>query len=161
MIMVAIVRVSGLRIQKSNIDVQWDVFWIDVEANVAVIMVSITAFRSLLGIKALKAREKRERSWFSYRRKLLARKFKKVPKDESEIEHLPPIPRATLTGVRTFINSDRTWNKSGATGMTHASQGDWPGAAVHETHNIRVTQQFSTESEILKAPKTTMAANSV
>lgn len=62
MIMIAIIRVSGLRIRKSNIDVQWEVFWQDIEATVAVIMVSITAFRSLMGMKALKAREKRQRS---------------------------------------------------------------------------------------------------
>lgn len=145
MIIVAIVRVSGLRIRTTNIDVQWELFWQDVEATVAVIMVSITAFRSLIGVKALKAREKRERSWFSYRRKLLARNFKKVPKDETDIEQLPPIPRATLTGIRTFINSDKTWNNPGATGMTHASQGDWSGVDIHETHNIGVTQQISTE----------------
>lgn len=64
MIMIAIVRISGLRIQKSDIDIQLELFWQDAEDNIAVIMVSITAFRSLVGMKALKAREKRKRSWF-------------------------------------------------------------------------------------------------
>lgn len=145
MIMIAIIKVSGLRIRKSQIDVQWEVFWQDVEATVAVIMVSITAFRSMIGMKTLKAREKRQRSWYSYRRKLLARNFRKVSKDETDIEQLPSIPRATLTGMRTFINSDKTWNNPGATGMTDASQGDWSGVDIHETHNIGVIQQISTE----------------
>lgn len=144
MIVIAIVRVSGLRIQKkNNIDIQWELFWQDVEATVAVIMVSITAFRSLLSMKALKARENKQRSWVSYRRKLLVRKFNKVSEDETDIEQLRSIPRATLTGIRTFINSDKTWNSPGATGMTHAaSQGDMSGGDIHETHNIGVTQQI-------------------
>lgn len=62
------------------------------EAAIAVIMVSVTAFRSLLGIKAQKAREKRKQS------KVLVRYFKKTPQNESDLVQLPSIPGATLTG---------------------------------------------------------------
>lgn len=67
MIIIAIVQVSDF-LKNHNIEPVWAIFWHQVEAAVAIITVSITAFRSLLGIKALKARErkKRERSWFSH-----------------------------------------------------------------------------------------------
>ena len=62
MIIIAIVRISGLRIKKTVLNgTVWGLFWHEAEAAVALIMVSITAFRSLLGIKARKALEKRNR----------------------------------------------------------------------------------------------------
>ena len=128
MIIIATVRIAGFRIKKSSIDIVWELFWHQVEASVALITVSITAFRSLLGIKALKAREqkKRERFWFSHRAKLLTRYLNKETQDESELEQLPSIPGATLTGMRTFIHGDVIWNESRAMGMTDESEKDWP-----------------------------------
>ena len=107
------------------------------EGAVAIIMVSITAFRSVLGIKVLKARDKKkkERSWFSHRPKLLARYFKKQPS----------IPGAILTGMRTFIHGNGTWDESKAIGITQKSEKDWPRAASHEPQEIEVTHQFLTE----------------
>lgn len=61
MIVIAIMRLSGHRFLDRYVDVQWEVIWIEIEANIAVIMVSITAFRSLLGLKALNSRKKEER----------------------------------------------------------------------------------------------------
>ena len=119
----------------------WELFWLDLEAAIAVIMVSVTAFRSLLGIKALKAREKRERS------KLLVRYFKKTPQNESDLVQLPSIPGATLTGMRTFIHGNGSWEDARAMGMTHKLEKDLPGADSHELHKIKVTHQFSTQSD--------------
>ncbi len=161
MIMIAIVRVSALRIENPHIDGQWVLFWQDMEASVAVIMVSLTAFRSLLGIKALKAREKREQLWFSYRRNLLTRNFKKTSQDKSEVEQLPSIPGATLAGVHTFICSDGSWKTSMAMGMTHKSNDDWPRAEGHETQNVKASHQFSTESEMVESPKPTPPAGNI
>ena len=101
------------------------------EAATAVVMVSITAFQFLLGVKALKAREKRERSWFSHRPKLLAGSFKKTPQHKSEFAQLPSIPGATLTGVRTFIHDNGTWEDPRAMGMIYTSEKDLPGADSH------------------------------
>lgn len=74
MIMIAIVRASGLRILHTHFDGQWSVFWLEIEANIAVITVSITAFHLLLGLKALKSREKQEPACYWDRQKLLPRK---------------------------------------------------------------------------------------
>ena len=137
MIIIALIRISGKSHRKCVEDVAWEIFWLEMEASTAVIMVSITAFRSLLGVKALKAREKRERSWFSHRPKLLARSFKKAPQNESEFAQLPSIPGATLTGVRTFIHGNGTWEDPRAMGMTHKSEKDLPGADSQGPHEPR------------------------
>lgn len=163
MVIIAIVRISGFRINESSIDIVWELFWHQVEASVALITVSITAFRSLLGIKALKAREKekRERSWFSPRAKLLTRYLKKETQGESEPEQLPSIPGATLTGMRTFIQSDGIWDESRAMGITHESEKDWPGGACHEPLETKITHQISTKSEISEGGKRANAVNIV
>lgn len=62
MAVTAIVRVSGVKIAGTNIDVQWQLYWQEVEATLSVIMISITAFRSLFGMKAMQAREKKPRT---------------------------------------------------------------------------------------------------
>ncbi len=162
MIVIAIFRVSGLRIRKNKIDVQWEIFWQEVEATAAVIMVSITAFRSRLGIKALKARKKRDRSWFSYRQKLLTRHFKKTPQDKSVVEQLPSIPAGTFTGMWTVIRGDRNWEDSSAMGISHESKEAGLGADGNlESQEIKVTHQLSSESEILPGLRPSIAANIV
>lgn len=155
MIIIAIVRISGFRIKESSIDIVWELFWHQVEASVALITVSITAFRSLLGIKSLKAREKekRERSWLSHRAKVLTRNLKKETQDESEVEQLPVIPGATLTGMRTFIHADGIWDESRAMGKTHKSEKDWPGPGCHEPCVSEITQQVPTKSDIFDGGK--------
>lgn len=46
MIILAIVRTSGLLLSNRGIDVQWEVFFQQVEASVSVITLSITALRT-------------------------------------------------------------------------------------------------------------------
>lgn len=142
MIIIAIVRISGVSHKKTAVDIVWELFWLGMEAAIAVIMVSVTAFRSLLGIKSQKAREKRRQS------KPLVRYFKKTPQNESDLVELPSIPGATLTGIRTFINGSGSWEDSRAMGMAHESERDLPRVDSHELHKIKVTHQFPTESEI-------------
>ena len=165
MIIIAIVRVSGF-LKNHDIDPVWAIFWHQVEAAVAIITVSITAFRSLLGIKALKARErkKRERSWFSHhQQKLRARYFQKSTQDEEPtLGQLPSIPTATLTGIRTFINDNGVGilGNSEPMGMTHNSDEDLPRVASHEPQQIRVAQ-LSTELDFVDKGKSTKTANFV
>ena len=148
MIIIAIVRISGFH-NNNIIDPVWVLFWYQVEGAVAIIMVSITGFRSLLGIKVSKARErkKRERFWYSQHQKLRARYFQKPTHDEPKTGQLPSIPGATLTGIRTFINGNGIWDKSKPMGMTHQSDEDLPEVASHEPQEVMVTQ-LSTELDI-------------
>ena len=176
MMIIAIVRISGLRIEKAILDIVWELFWQQTEAAVAVIMVSITAFRSLLGIKANKTREKKmtQRSWTlsHHRPKVHAGFFKKTTTtthDESEFEPLPSIPGANFTGMRTFIcgksilsnESSSRGGEMGA-GVQKSEEKDLVGGAHnHEPHEIKVTHEFSIESEILNRPKPARATNFV
>lgn len=139
------------------------VIWHQAEAAVAIIMVSITAFRSLLGLKAQKTRKKKEmeRSWFAHCPKLLARYFKKATEDESESEQLPSIPGATLTGMRTFIDGNGIWDESMAMGMTHQSKKNTPGADSHKPQETEVTRKILTESNIFDEAERLRVANFV
>lgn len=143
MIVVAFVRMSGLRIRGTNIDIQWQMFWSDVETNIAVIMVSITAVRSLLGLKAMKARKKKEHAWYAHCRKLL---FRQEQNDLDE-NQLPYIPRATLTGIRAFIRGNRNSDLMISKSHQLSSRDD-----MTETEQHIIVSQRISESENVRSP---------
>lgn len=94
-----------------RIDLQWGLFWQMIEACIAVTVVSLTAFRSLYGVRISKQEEKRrqEPRLASYRRRLLSHRKKRA--DEfgepmTDMEPLPRIPGATVTGMRTMVNGN-------------------------------------------------------
>lgn len=150
MIIIAIVRISGARIHHTtNIDVQWQTFWNDIEGTVAVIMVSITAFRSLLGVKALKSREKKEQARYWYRRKLLFRKESKNSSVDSNEDQLPAIPGPTLTGIRTLIRGNRD-SETIASRINEADPVSVGDDRMQTEKQIKVTQTISSESETVR-----------
>ena len=99
-VIVAVIRVAGIRIKGTNIDVVWETFWGAVEANIAVIVVSITAFRSLLGMQDSQARQERQqREWYSYhQRQGLLRKKARGPYGTNIDKSLPDLPSVTMSG---------------------------------------------------------------
>lgn len=106
-------------------------------------MVSITTFCSLLGLKAWKSCEKKERAWHSYR-KILLKKGRKPPESELNENQLPSISRATLTGMRTFIGGNQDSKNSEADIMSSRD------GAMEAEHYIKVTQKISSESEAVR-----------
>ncbi|KAL8662683.1 MAG: hypothetical protein Q9202_004467 [Teloschistes flavicans] len=58
MSIIAIVKASGIRTPSDSFDILWELFWQQIEACVAVLMVSITAFRSLFTSNKPKATNK-------------------------------------------------------------------------------------------------------
>ncbi len=161
MIIITAVRVLGFNM-KSTYNVLWGLFWHQAEAAIAIIMVSITAFRSLLGLKAQKAQEKKakERYWYTHRPKLLAY-FNKTTEDKSESAQLPSLPGATLTGMRTFSDRDGIWDDSMAIEMTYQMENDALEAASHKPQEIEVTPQISTASNNFDGAERTRVANIV
>ena len=100
MIVVAVVRISGIH-TAGSIDETWEVFWQCIEASISVTMISLTAFRSLFVANASSKERKnkiiyKERLWYP----------RKQSKDSQDIESLPSVPSATLTGMRTFIRGN-------------------------------------------------------
>lgn len=103
MIVIATVRFSGTHTH-SNIVQSWEYFWLEVEACVAVCMVSVCAFRSVFAPARRRARLKKARPWYSSTAARL-RKGNKQSIGISDLDNLPAIPSATLSGMRTFLGS--------------------------------------------------------
>lgn len=149
MIICAIVRASGIHPSKTILDVQWEIFFQQIEASISVMTVSMTAFRSLLGLNTLKSRQKKERAWYSYRRILSIKKEQKSSESELNRNQLPAIPGATFTGIRTFIRGDRDSK------VIHSNNGEADvvcsrdGIMEAEEH-ILVTRKISFESETVR-----------
>lgn len=126
MIMMAIVKMSGLRSTRGTFDMAWVMFWHYAEGCTAVLMVSLIAFRSLFVSQSLSSpRPNILSSWASKLR------LRRVRRDQDlQWTNLPSIPPATLTGMRTFIG--RSWGSP---------------LEEEEPSHISVTHGFSVESE--------------
>ncbi|KAF2197974.1 hypothetical protein GQ43DRAFT_494580 [Delitschia confertaspora ATCC 74209] len=120
MVIISIIRSSKIYGPPGvPIDTTWVIFWVHIEASSAVVMVSLTAFRTIFNQKK-EERDRRERlkrpsnSW----RKLASFRRKKPETTQATDNVLPSVPRATLTGLRTFIG-----------GHNHIASLDTPSAA--------------------------------
>ena len=159
MFAICLVRTSGETIDGNTgttVDVQWNVFWHNIEASVAVTAVSLTAFRSLYGIKTLQQQQKNKKRnlpWLSsYRKNLLNRKQQRRVDEfgdpiSDEYYSLPRIPGATLTGMRTMIRGITTRS-------THAlsTRGDLlsvdEAQKAEEPGSIRVVNDFDMHQSV-------------
>ncbi|KAL8780986.1 MAG: hypothetical protein Q9213_006215 [Squamulea squamosa] len=115
MFAICLIRAIGYTIDGNigtTFDVQWALFWHITEANVAVTVVSLMAFRSLYGIKTLQQEQnnqKRYGPWLSSFRKNMLNRRKQRRVDEfgdtisDGLYSLPSIPGATLTGMSSII----------------------------------------------------------
>ena len=106
---VAIIRMAGIR-SRFTLDHTWNDFWQQIEVSIAISMVSITAFRSFFVAERSRARARRYRQWYSTPswKVFTGSSSRSQPNrgEEEELQTLPHIPSATLTGVRTFIRRD-------------------------------------------------------
>ena len=107
-IFTAAVRVSGITFHGTFV-VIWFSIWQHIEACVAVIVISLTAFHSVY-INSQSSRARREqanRPWLSSTVAAITRKKALNRSDRESTPGLPTIPSATLTGMRTFILGGR------------------------------------------------------
>ena len=104
MVTLSITRISGMKLpNRASTDVVWSVFWVQVDASVAIMMASLTAFRSLFVNDGSKGSGLKKPSYTSFER-LFHRKNKSSNTEPPEMDQaLPAIPGATMTGMRTFI----------------------------------------------------------
>lgn len=145
---IALIRVGGIYLPGRRVDVVWFSFWQQNECNIAVWMVSMTAFRSFFATNDEQNGQQERFGWMTSVRKSLRRKISKVfpklfkydseepgslyeneiPTQQSDraIIHSrePVIPAATVTGARTAI--DRV-------GRSHAEP-DTYGTKVPQVH---------------------------
>lgn len=104
MAIIAIARMSGVTLTSGVVDIVWVAFWQQQECSVAVIMISITAFRSLFVVSASNRPPPKDLSRPRYRNRLYQR-F--VGSDKDTGFGLPQIPGATLTGMKSVIRDGR------------------------------------------------------
>ena len=107
MIIIAIVRIAGIKFAVNSIDIVWLAFWQQQESSIAVTMVSMTAFRSLF-VESIGATAPRRHPKFAANgwRTRLVRRALASGNERYEMERgagLPQIPRATLTGMSATI----------------------------------------------------------
>ncbi|CAL8576790.1 hypothetical protein XPA_002655 [Xanthoria parietina] len=113
-IIVSIVRIAGAQFPNGSVDSAWVVFWLQLEAAVAVIIVSITSYRSLF-VKEKSTDNKKSpsprdvRSSTGYRRKLWSRETREEGGKKGGVE-MPTLPDPTLTGMRTVIGRARGYD---------------------------------------------------
>lgn len=114
-IIVSIVRIAGAQFPNGSVDSAWVVFWLQLEAAVAVIIVSITSYRSLF-VKEKSTDNKKSpsprdvRSSTGYRRKLWSREEKREEGGKKGGVEMPTLPDPTLTGMRTVIGRARGYD---------------------------------------------------
>lgn len=122
----AIVRRAGLKYH-GTLDTVWLFTWHHIEACVAVIMISITAFRSIYVSSQQTSRARKRladnKPWYSSPVAAIRRKRALDHRDEDFVAGLPTIPSATLTGVRTFIQGGRRTG-TGLRSTTSTSNGE-------------------------------------
>lgn len=107
MIIIAAVRIAGIKRSNGEIDTVWLVFWQQQECSTALTMVCVSAFRSLLVPHATGNRPngKNHFSPSYWRQRLMRQRLNSI--DEERNGGLPQIPRATLTGMSTMIRETR------------------------------------------------------
>lgn len=91
MIIIACIRFSGLRIRGSSVDV-WQFFWLEVEACVAVCMISLTAFRSVFASNSSNAKAAKARPLYSS----AIERNRERRQHALELEGLPTRPKSIL-----------------------------------------------------------------
>ncbi|KAF2837383.1 hypothetical protein M501DRAFT_1059372 [Patellaria atrata CBS 101060] len=109
MVVLAIARVSKMHGHKA-IDIPYEMFWQYLESAVAILMASLTAYRTFFVLyrerQRYEERVKRPSYSFNY--------FRRRRQDEDTEMNLPEIPRATMTGVWTFIRRNNRTNYEGS-----------------------------------------------
>ena len=103
MIVIAIVRLSGLRTQGATLDLVWKRFWQQVEGCVAVLMVSLTACYAFFMGDVSNSRDAEVRLWH-YPQASILHQIRFIGDSNGR---LPTIPSATLTGMRTVIRGEQ------------------------------------------------------
>ena len=122
MVIVTIVRVSGLR-NGSNLDPVWDFYWQVVESSIAIIMVSLTAFRSFFVQERIR-RSQPKKSWYHGVKQ--AWSSRSTGASEDSAHELPPIARGHLTGLRTYIyGNGRTSQGAGTYLQDEDEDAEW------------------------------------
>ncbi|KAA6411799.1 MAG: hypothetical protein FRX48_03949 [Lasallia pustulata] len=167
-----IVRISGL-ILNGKIDFQWETYWLSIQANVGIIMTAITAFRTFFISRSNERAQLpggRGLRWYTqstqaFRRILTPWSWRPMSatkisagSSNEEIMELPRTSRATMTGVRTFINGPENSAVAGSqltrSAVREENEGIWPlPEQGQDSGSIKVQHDVSVTSESIHATR--------
>ena len=145
MVAAALARSGGLD-HGSQVDQVWLFLRTQIEGCVAIIMICVTAFRSIFIAEAY-AESNRAKSWRSsvIQRVIVRRNFHG---DEHEFDKLPNIPPATITGLSTFIKGGHSSIPATTLQSSTGSEGfsDWSGSKGIQQIEVRNTLESHVSS---------------
>ena len=110
MVLVPIVRIAGIKQRGSgSVDIVWLSFWQQQESSIAVLMLSVSAFRSFFVPSSARSPAPRHQGYSpsEKRRRFLHRRPHPDLYDTHETNGLPQIPGATPPGLTTVIEGNR------------------------------------------------------
>ena len=115
MVVVTIVRIAGIKSRSGTVDIVWLAFWQQQECSIAVLMVSVSAFRSLFVPDPAKTRAPRQQghSPSEKGRNFVRRRPHPDLYDTHETNGLPQIPNAALTSLPDVMEGDRQSEERG------------------------------------------------
>ena len=162
MILVTITRISGIKLDGS-IDQVWETYFIILAAEIGIILTSVSAFRTFFISRRDNNKAKpspgNRTHWYSQDSSILKRLFtpslwrskskgqstsegyKADEDDHFPMGDLPNVPRAQMTGIRTFINGNGKGMSTSRIMESQATQGDddaWPIHAQHQEPGSKV-----------------------
>ena len=146
MAIMAAIRVSGLNF-RGTLDEVWLFLWFQIEASVAITMISLTAFRSVF-VGSASSRIRREaikKPWYS---STILRNRSRRRLDDEANQELPQIPSATLSGMWTIIRGGR---KTTATHETATYKSRF-GEESDESPLYNIDQQMVNVANSLERP---------
>ena len=104
MIIIALIRTSLIPRATTVQDVPFELFLLQLEGCISVLMAAISAFRSLFASEGSRASRKKQNRVWTAREKIWNRTKRTFGSESSPGDNvLPSIPSATMTGLRTFI----------------------------------------------------------
>ena len=152
MIIAALIRMSNLSttvmvfgVKRKAIDVTWKLFWQHFEACIAVLMVSLTGFRSIFMAElSMNRKEKNVKPGIWIRKNTTSSNSSLDDRSNDERKSclLPSTPSATVTDVRTFVRGGSSKPHQLATTLSsevyhHDKVLDgWPAPRSH--HNVHI-----------------------
>ncbi|CAF9917339.1 MAG: hypothetical protein HETSPECPRED_003214 [Heterodermia speciosa] len=98
---ICIVRISGGNTTNGQVDSAWVIFWLQVEAAVAVIIVSVTAYRMLFIAETQQYRDSPPQQIETAASR--ARFWNRTDRTTTRSNGLPSIPAPTLSKVRSWV----------------------------------------------------------
>ena len=107
MIIVAVVRMAGIRLANYRVDIVWLVFWQQQESSIAVIIVSLSAVHALFVAKSMHQppRKPLRHSFNDWRRGVHKRRLGPTTNEQetNNQDTLPRVPSPTLSGMSSVI----------------------------------------------------------